>query len=111
MSCGRDFGGGGQGREAPTLPPNPPPKPLKVGGEVGAGFSGSCLTLRGWERGLGGGRAVRPLAPSRRPRKSLSCGLDFGSRAVKLVYARERGGWGRRKLDSIVFYRDYLVAG
>ena len=39
----------------------------------------------------------------------LSYGLDFGSRAVKLVYTRVRGGWGRRQLDSIVFYRDYLV--
>jgi hypothetical protein len=28
---------------------------------------------------------------------------------VKLVYRREQGGWGRRKVDSIVFYRDYLV--
>ena len=41
--------------------------------------------------------------------QNLAYGLDFGSRSVKLVYARERGGWGRRKLDSIVFYRDYLV--
>jgi predicted CoA-substrate-specific enzyme activase len=46
------------------------------------------------------------------PRPSPSqytCGLDFGSRAVKLVYSREQGGWGRRKLDSITFYRNYLV--
>jgi predicted CoA-substrate-specific enzyme activase len=28
---------------------------------------------------------------------------------VKLVYSLEKGGWRRRKLDSIVFYRDYLV--
>ncbi|OGR15500.1 MAG: hypothetical protein A3K53_08305, partial [Deltaproteobacteria bacterium RIFOXYB2_FULL_66_7] len=28
---------------------------------------------------------------------------------MKLVYSLEQGGWGRRKLDSIVFYRDYLV--
>ncbi|OGP71951.1 MAG: hypothetical protein A2Y80_06285 [Deltaproteobacteria bacterium RBG_13_58_19] len=36
-------------------------------------------------------------------------GLDFGSRFVKLVYPRRGGSWGRRKLDSLVFYRDYLV--
>jgi predicted CoA-substrate-specific enzyme activase len=42
------------------------------------------------------------------PQKS-ACGLDFGSRAVKLVYRRAQGGWGRRKMDSIVFSRDYLV--
>ena len=47
-----------------------------------------------------------PLEPQALP---LACGLDFGSRAVKLVYARGRGVWGRRKLDSIFFYRDYLV--
>ncbi|MDO9070463.1 MAG: hypothetical protein Q7V36_02980, partial [Deltaproteobacteria bacterium] len=38
-----------------------------------------------------------------------ACGLDFGSRYVKLVYSLKQGGWGRRKVDSIVFYRDYLV--
>jgi predicted CoA-substrate-specific enzyme activase len=40
---------------------------------------------------------------------NLAYGLDFGSRSVKLVYARGGGNWGRRRLDSIVFYRDYLV--
>ena len=28
---------------------------------------------------------------------------------MKLVYSLGQGGWGRRKVDSIVFYRDYLV--
>jgi len=37
------------------------------------------------------------------------CGLDFGSRSVKLVYSPGQGGWRRRKVDSIIFYRDYLV--
>lgn len=41
--------------------------------------------------------------------QGLACGLDFGSRYVKLVLSLKQGGWGRRKLDSIVFYRDYLV--
>ncbi|MGA9753804.1 MAG: acyl-CoA dehydratase activase, partial [Desulfobaccales bacterium] len=50
-----------------------------------------------------------PLAPSPRTSQKLTYGLDFGSRAVKLVYSRGRGAWGRRKLDSIIFYRDYLV--
>jgi (R)-2-hydroxyacyl-CoA dehydratese activating ATPase len=38
-----------------------------------------------------------------------ACGLDFGSRFVKLVYSRAGGGFGRRKLDSLDFYRDYLL--
>jgi predicted CoA-substrate-specific enzyme activase len=33
--------------------------------------------------------------------------MDFGSRYVKLVY-RQKGGWGRKKLDSLTFFRDYL---
>jgi predicted CoA-substrate-specific enzyme activase len=37
-----------------------------------------------------------------------ACGLDFGSRFVKLVYAGDQGGFRRRKLDSLLFYRDYL---
>ena len=39
----------------------------------------------------------------------LAYGLDFGSRSVKLVYPRARGGVGRRRWDSITFYQDYLV--
>ncbi len=38
----------------------------------------------------------------------LAYGLDFGSRYVKLVYPNVRGGYGRRRLDSVAFYRDYL---
>jgi len=45
-----------------------------------------------------------PMASS----KSLAYGLDFGSRYVKLVYPRPQGGYGRRRLDSVAFYRDYL---
>jgi len=63
-------------------------------------------------KGLGGGlgedRDHLRKSPWPSP-QNLAYGLDFGSRAVKLVYDRGRGGWGRRKLDSIVFYRDYLV--
>jgi (R)-2-hydroxyacyl-CoA dehydratese activating ATPase len=114
MSCGlKRVWGEGEGPRVPPLPPIPPPNPLKVAGEDGANrsdFSGSSLTLGGWGRGLGGGgRGCPPLAPSPRTPQNLACGLDFGSRAVKLVYARGGGGWGRRKLDSISFYRDYLV--
>jgi (R)-2-hydroxyacyl-CoA dehydratese activating ATPase len=50
-----------------------------------------------------------PLAPSPRSSHHPAYGLDFGSRFVKLVYPRGRGALGRRKLDSIIFYRDYLV--
>jgi predicted CoA-substrate-specific enzyme activase len=39
----------------------------------------------------------------------LVLGLDFGSRYVKLVYTQGGKGWGRRKLDSLTFYRDYLA--
>jgi len=35
--------------------------------------------------------------------------LDFGSRFVKLVYGRGEGAIARRKLDSLDFYRDFLV--
>jgi predicted CoA-substrate-specific enzyme activase len=38
-----------------------------------------------------------------------ACGLDFGSRYVKLVFTGEQGGLGRRRLDTIIFYRDYLL--
>ncbi len=37
-----------------------------------------------------------------------ACGLDFGSRFVKLVHTAGKGGFRRRKLDSLLFYRDYL---
>jgi predicted CoA-substrate-specific enzyme activase len=48
--------------------------------------------------------------PSLSPHPTV-CGLDFGSRFVKLVYRQGEGGFGRRKLDSITFYRDYLNRG
>ncbi len=38
----------------------------------------------------------------------ITCGLDFGSRFVKLVYAGADGALVRRRLDSLVFYQDYL---
>jgi predicted CoA-substrate-specific enzyme activase len=41
--------------------------------------------------------------------KRLFLGLDFGSRFVKLVYDQHYGRLGRSKLDSLDFYRDYLV--
>lgn len=52
-----------------------------------------------------GAKSGEPL-PS--PQK-LAYGLDFGSRSVKLVFPRGRGGLGRRRWDSITFYQDYLV--
>jgi (R)-2-hydroxyacyl-CoA dehydratese activating ATPase len=42
---------------------------------------------------------------------SLALGLDFGSRFVKLVYGNKEGSLVRRKLDSLDFYRDYLIRG
>jgi len=35
-------------------------------------------------------------------------GMDFGSRYVKLVYCRGKGVWGRKKIDTLTFFRDYL---
>lgn len=63
------------------------------------------------EGGIGTGQGPFTKSPwPSSPNLFLSgYGLDFGSRAVKLVYPRERGVLGRRKLDTIVFYRDYLV--
>jgi len=49
--------------------------------------------------------------PLGRPPGSLpavACGLDFGSRYVKLVYLGEKGALARRRLDTLTFYRDYL---
>ncbi|MEJ2672899.1 MAG: acyl-CoA dehydratase activase [Deltaproteobacteria bacterium] len=48
---------------------------------------------------------LSPLPP---PIQKLAYGLDFGSRAVKLVYARGPRGLGRRRWDSITFYQNYL---
>ena len=61
-------------------------------------------------REISGEEAPGPLRKNSWPslRKS-ACGLDFGSRYVKLVYSLGPGDWRRRKIDSIVFYRDYLV--
>ncbi len=60
------------------------------------------------------GRAVHepPLPPWPSPYNSSfapTLGLDFGSRFVKLVYTKAAGGFGRSKLDSLIFYRDYLA--
>lgn len=41
------------------------------------------------------------------PNSSTALGLDFGSRFVKLVYSA-RNRFTRRRLDSLVFYRDML---
>ncbi|MFZ5448106.1 MAG: acyl-CoA dehydratase activase [Thermodesulfobacteriota bacterium] len=49
------------------------------------------------------------LRPSPHPPQHLAYGLDFGSRSVKLVYPRGQGALGRRRWDSITFYREYLV--
>jgi predicted CoA-substrate-specific enzyme activase len=71
------------------------------------------LTSSGRESRLGklgkGAKGRRPFPPP--PKLSPhppACGLDFGSRFVKLVYGGASGGLRRRKVDSLVFYRDYL---
>jgi predicted CoA-substrate-specific enzyme activase len=62
------------------------------------------------ERGASGGKvALHPQSPSPSlPVSDTALGLDFGSRFVKLVYWGGKGGWGRKKLDSLTFFRDYL---
>jgi predicted CoA-substrate-specific enzyme activase len=58
---------------------------------------------------LGGGQGTSLPGPSTKSfLSSPAGGLDFGSRFVKLVYGSPSGGFKRRKLDSLVFYRDYL---
>ena len=74
-------------------------------GAKGPAFSGPS-------KGLGGGREgstykKTPLPSTHEPILS-ACGLDFGSRYVKLVYAGETGALARRRLDTITFYRYYL---
>jgi predicted CoA-substrate-specific enzyme activase len=58
---------------------------------------------------LGNGAMGRRPWPSPQNLPPTACGLDFGSRFVKLVYIKRDGGFGRRKLDSLIFYRDYLA--
>ena len=56
----------------------------------------------------GTGAETPPPGPSPSPHDLLTAlGMDFGSRYVKLVYKKKRG-WGRKKLDSLTFFRDYL---
>ena len=57
------------------------------------------------------GEGAKRRRPSPQGPQGPAYGLDFGSRYVKLVYPRGRGGFERRRLDSITFYRDYLVRG
>lgn len=46
-----------------------------------------------------------------RPGNQRALGLDFGSRFVKLVYEAADGSLVRRRLDSLDFYRDFLLRG
>jgi predicted CoA-substrate-specific enzyme activase len=114
MSCGRDILGQGAKGESPyPLPQSPSPNPVYHfhGGahlSMRPGRTSRSAPAQGWEGGLGGGQG--PLTNNSWPSpQKTACGLDFGSRYVKLVYARGQGRWGRRKVDSIVFYRDYLL--
>jgi (R)-2-hydroxyacyl-CoA dehydratese activating ATPase len=116
MSCGlKNMGEGAKGLVIRS-PYHQLPQPLhpllhsSVGAHPGArpGRSNGSAPTPGWEEGLRGEPGPRADNPWPSP-PNLAYGLDFGSRAVKLVYARDGGGWGRRKMDSILFYRDYLV--
>ena len=113
MSCGREIktlGEGAKGHGPLPPPPNPHPQSLKgfLPGEVEA----DSPAFSGPDKGWGGGRegSCAPLPSPHEPMLS-ACGLDFGSRYVKLVYADAQGALGRRRLDTIIFYRDYLIRG
>jgi len=58
---------------------------------------------------FGAGQSFSPGPPLPENPRPLAYGLDFGSRYVKLVYPRRPGGFGRQRLDSITFYRDYFI--
>jgi predicted CoA-substrate-specific enzyme activase len=74
-----------------------------------------ALPFKYAESGLGEGREERPVTsdhwPSPHNSNYHALGLDFGSRFVKLVYGRETGSLVRRKLDTLDFYKDYLIRG
>jgi (R)-2-hydroxyacyl-CoA dehydratese activating ATPase len=116
MSCGlrlEEMGEGAKGRE--PLPPPPIPLPQSLtgfkAGEVRAFGSDFPKPLSGLGGGQGGraGTTYKNSWPSPHSPLLPALGLDFGSRFVKLVYARAGGGFGRRQLDSLTFYRDYLL--
>jgi predicted CoA-substrate-specific enzyme activase len=72
---------------------------------LGGGYGGTAGAV-------GATRRVALPWPSPQPSfNPHALGLDFGSRYVKLVYGKAGGGLGRRKLDSLIFHRDYLVKG
>jgi (R)-2-hydroxyacyl-CoA dehydratese activating ATPase len=114
MSCGRDFlGKGAKGKSPYPLPQSPFPNPLwRLFGQEQSGLAAPTAPApyTGWEGSLGGGQGRSPWPSPQKPQAlPLACGLDFGSRAVKLVFLRGEGNIGRRCLDSIIFFRDYLV--
>jgi (R)-2-hydroxyacyl-CoA dehydratese activating ATPase len=113
MSCGHNFlregARGGKLLHLQKTPSNSLPQPLKCGiapEKAEPSAPPSPTSLCGLGGGLGGRAGTSGPWPSlqKNQPQPLAYGLDFGSRAVKLVYPR-----GRRKLDSIIFYRDYLV--
>jgi len=53
------------------------------------------------------GNTVPPLVAGEE-KTSLVMGLDFGSRFVKLAYTRDFKHFGFKKLDTLIFYRDYF---
>jgi predicted CoA-substrate-specific enzyme activase len=105
----RDLWGRGVRATGP-YPHTPSPNSLQVFPARAAGSFKPPAALAG-VRGLGGGSGKRggTSGPSPSPHATITAlGLDFGSRYVKLVYGQEKGGWGRKKLDSLTFFRDYL---
>ena len=109
-SCGlKSLGEGAKGmvirgpyHQLPQSPYPLPHPPVGVHPCVRPGRSnGSALTRVG-KGTRGEGRDHLRKSP-RPPPQTWAYGLDFGSRPVKLVYARGGGGWGRRRLDSIIF--------
>jgi len=65
----------------------------------------------GLESLTGKGQGSATPGPLPRISSPRALGLDFGSRFVKLVHGNREGSLVRRKLDSLDFYRDYLLRG
>lgn len=112
MSCGlkRKLGEGAEG--GGPLPPSPKPPPPTPYGGLGGEFEGRAGELPSPGPPLNaqpGQERAGTTGPWPSPHdNSVVVGLDFGSRFVKLVYNRDGGSIGRRRVDSITFYRDYL---
>ncbi len=83
------------------LPHTPSPNPLYCLATKEMGMAAAPTSLAAM---CSPGEGLSPRPSLQAP---VALGMDFGSRYVKMVYQKEKG-WGRKKLDSLTFFRDYL---